>query len=342
MNDPNIQAPRLPGELAPLAAGSISLEDSPVLPDLPVIPVPIAAPPSSQGSVTSPLSQQPIIGQFDFFSVQQRALALGVSIPETPVFTGPRNTDGILLAPGPADGSAPLTDREIFELLYPVVYLDALRAAQGSLVSEGVIAPNDVLPLHTEAEVKTASDTLLRYLRDQGAVDTQAYEISREAADQVFSASYEFKLREAQTIKAIQEGVFSNDSHHAVTPEEALDEFREVLRLQGYDLDAILRGQSSSQAPSDNRLVLSRHLIAGFRLIGDFFMVGVANAACGPTYCIRPAICFVEGAGGPVGANFPTPCCFGRICGVPIGCFELCGEGSRPLIWDPVGICGCG
>lgn len=292
--------------------------------------------------------QAPVLPEFvpKIKETIERIVESGVAAlppPATPLPSFSNAADipsGILLAPPSPGVPQPLTEQEIFDLLYPDFYRGALQSAQESLVSEGVIAPAETVPLRTEEEIKVVSEKILRYLYDQGFVDAEAYQTSLRGAGQVFSASYDFKLREAQTIKAIREGKLPN-SPLTVTPEEALAEFKEILRSQGYDFDAILRGQPSSRAPSEGRLVLSRHLIGVITLLGKFFTASVANAFCGPTYCISPPICFMEGAPTPGGFNFPTPCCFGRICGVPIGCFELCGNGAKPFIWD-FGICGCG
>jgi hypothetical protein len=191
----------------------------------------------------------------------------------------------------------------------------------------------------------------------------------------VFDAPYERKLAEAMAFQqnmsaAAQSGSFDQVKTSVKDRQEFLERYdvRKIVGSAEFDALPAFQGISSPNAlqtplPSQNqRLALSqgnavcplssqkvggRALSAPLlslvqKLYAVFPLLPQADAFCGPTYCITPPECFMSGAPIPGGFNFVAPCCFGRVCGAPTGCFELCGSGSRPFIYDPMtGICGC-
>ena len=98
-------------------------------------------------------------------------------------------TGGALLTPGPADGSAPLTDQEIFNLLYPDFYLDALKAAQDFLITQGEIRPGEAFVFTSEQDLKAFDDILWRYLIENRIVDSSALEAQAKGVRLTYDAT---------------------------------------------------------------------------------------------------------------------------------------------------------
>lgn len=265
--------------------------------------------------------------------------------------SGPEGS--ILLAAPPPGAPQPLTEREIFDLLYPAFYLDSLRSAQDFLASEGVIKPGERFGFKTEREVRDFTQLLMRDLLSRGFIDQAGFDTARLGGDQVFNTSYQFKLDEAVVLKAIREGETPPPGSF-VSREEALREFKDLLLRQGYDFDALrLQSPGSSAAPVAPRLagkesqVLSRHLVPLAKFLTEFFSIPDARAVACVFFCGKTPVCFMEGAPALAGANIPfIPCCF-VITNCPgldkLGCFNLASNGLEPFIWDPTtGICGIG
>lgn len=267
---------------------------------------------------------------------------------------------GILLTPPPPGVLQPLTEQEVFGLLYPDFYIQYLETIQAELVNQGALPADAVVAFKTESEMMDFIVRMGDLLRNQGLISEEAYQELRRGADAVFRAPYEHKLREAVASREQLSDAFS--SFVPIPTREAKLEF---LRTSGiidalgpeavYSLPAFSELATSSPqssayctthvAAEHSPRMLSRPLLGVVRILAEVIpFPRPAAAACGPTYCITSPICFMEGAPLPGGYNLPgVPCCSGRICGAPIGCLELCGNGSKPFIWDPTtSICGCG
>lgn len=262
------------------------------------------------------------------------------------------SSEGILLAFPPPGIPQPLTEREIFDLLYPAFYLDSLRSAQEFLAGEGVIKPGGKLEFKTEREVRDFTELLMRDLLSRGFIDQAGFDTARTGGEQVFNTSYQFKLGEAVVLKAIREGE-TPPAGSFVSREEALREFKDLLLQQGYDFDALrLQSPGSSAALVAPRMVsgesqvLSRHLVPLAKFLTEFFSIPEARAACFFTCVVAPE-CYMGGAPTPGGVNIPAiPCCLviTNCKGLDkLGCFNLASNGSKPFIWDPTtSICGIG
>lgn len=278
--------------------------------------------------------------------------ALPVTIPPSSP-TATATPSGALITPPPFGVPQPLTEQEIFDLLYPAFYLDSLRSAQEFLASEGVIKPGGKFGFKTEREVRDFTELLMQDLLSRGFINQADVDAAKKGVEQVFYTSYQFKLGEAVVLKAIREGK-TPPAGSFVSPEEALREFKDLLLQQGYDFDALrLQSPGSSAAPAAPRMVeresqvLSRHLTPLAKFLTEFFSVPEARAVSCVFFCGKTPVCFMEGTPALAGANIPfIPCCF-VITNCPgldkLGCFNLCSNGLEPFIWDPTtSICGCG
>ncbi len=268
---------------------------------------------------------------------------------------------GILLTPPPTGVPQPLTEQDIFGLLYPDFYIQYLGTIQAELVSQGALPADAVVEFKTEREMMDFIVRMGDHLRNQGLISEEAYRQLRRGADAVFRAPYEHKVREAIASREQLSDAFSH--FVPATTREAKIEFLKtsgiidalgpeaVYSLPAFSELATSSPQSSAYcttrvAAERSPRVLSRPLLEMVRILAGVipFPTSAEAKFCGPTYCIRSPICFMEGAPKPGGSNLAgVPCCSGRVCGAPIGCLELCGNGSKPFIWDSTtSICGCG
>ena len=236
-----------------------------------------------------------------------------------------------------------LTPDEVFRVLYPSFFVSGLNDIQNELVAEGVIAAGDASDFSKEGDIKNFMLIATKYLADRGIIAADEFALIQNSLRAFFDRPYAEKLLEVHGLVGVAAASAVNTTQFVFpTQKEALEEFyRDTKIKEQIPSDAL---KLLPQVNFVSSRFLSATLLRGLMLFGRFFVVPSTQAAfCGPTFCIRPPLCALEGVGAsPGGTNFPTPCCSGRICGVPIGCLELCGNGSRPFIWDPAtSICGC-
>lgn len=244
-----------------------------------------------------------------------------------------------------------LSDKVFFDILYPPFYIAGLKDIQTQLIAEGAVVKESTLT--TEDEIRSLLSATISYLADRDFI-TQAerFETGKDL-DSFFNRSDEEKLREIQDVINASKKPPAMDFKFP-NRREALKEFYETVKLKDNVPPEALQfypfieeNPEVSVCPANSiekPRVLAAALLRGLMLFERFFSIPSAVAVCGPTYCVRPELCFLEGTEAQKGgSDFFTPCCYGRICGVPIGCYELCGDGSKPFIWDPkTQICGCG
>ena len=255
----------------------------------------------------------------------------------------------VIPAPAPPPLTATITPEEVFRLLYPDFYLSTLRAAQDFLVGEGVIQPGATFSFKNEGELRAFDAILIQYLLDTGIIDRRGYEADFNGSRFLYDAPYEFKVREALAIQALQHAPLVGPPD--ITPAAARQEFRELLKSQGYDPDALgvdaLSPVSFLGEPSlrrSARQVLSRHLTRFVQALANLLPIQPINTAEAAAKCVctcsRPNICYGEGKAGPLGRNVKKPCCVASACCAWLGCWNTCDP--KPFIWDPeTNICGC-
>src|SRR3989338_517060 len=266
--------------------------------------------------------------------------------PASPLFPG---LPPLPASPANAASSSSLTKDEIFDLLYPDFYIEALNQAQAFLIEEGALRSSEKVAFRNEEEVKNFNDRLFGYLLSSGIIDQTGYEAYLEGAKLVFGASDNFKLKEAISLKAIREGRIPVTGTWA-SPEEAEKEFRELMESQGYgdEFNEILRSSGegpTSQAPDSGsgRRVLSKYLTGLMNLLLTALPINIVEAKC-KCHCSTPLFCFQEGVPSLTGGNlYGVPCCIASPCCGYLGCWNLCGGRGKPFIWDGMlNICGCG
>lgn len=260
--------------------------------------------------------------------------------------SSPSATDipsGILITPPPPGVPQPLTELEIFNLLYPDFYLETLRSGQRFLIDQGAMKSEEASAFATEREVREFNERFLAYLLERKLIDTETVDRARRSMDELFGAAYEFKLQEALAVQRYRAGDPASVGKLVISPEEAEREFEELIRSQGSHIREINLDVPPASAAPGQRLVLSRYLTEFGKLLSNV-LISPARAATCTCFCDTTPVCFQEGpSGGPVGANqVPVVCCrsFGCCPGPLNGCFNRCA--GRPFIWDPTTlICGC-
>ncbi|MDO8560885.1 MAG: hypothetical protein Q7R91_01580 [bacterium] len=252
-----------------------------------------------------------------------------------------------------------LTKEEVFNTLYPDYYIAGLRQVQDFLISEGVMQQESKYEFKSEQEMRAFNLVVRKYLFDKGYITKERYEAFKNA-ENFYDRPYEFKLREAAVAKAINEGrILVPPSAQKVSREEALKEFQELMRSQGYndDINAILNSGKSAFFNSSAGLlsydtprgvILSWNLRDYIKMLKEIFTIPNANAYC-YFYCGVMPVCYVEG-GNPKtpGVNLAgKTCCYvvTNCSGLDtLGCINSCYDaGYQGVIWDPMTeVCGCG
>jgi hypothetical protein len=253
----------------------------------------------------------------------------------------------------------------VFETLYPPYYLEFLSSIRTALAAEGVV-PASSAPFSTEADMRDFLARVGAYLRAEGAFTADDLANFNRGLAMVFDAPYERKLAEAAALRlynptpaaesAGAEPQFFTSAEDrsdflartnlvGVIGKEAV---QSIPAFQGLDAPRAGDPEANRCAPAlarEGGRALTRPLLGVVSSLARVFPLtpNAATAACGPTYCVKSPVCFLSGAPKPGGHNLVAACCSGRVCGAPIGCLELCGNGALPFIWDPTThICGCG
>lgn len=276
----------------------------------------------------------------------------------------------------PQNSTPILTEKQVFKALYPDFYITFLKNIQSALVSDGSLNQSASVAFRTEAEMKSFLLNVGVILRTKGVFSGAQQKALEDGIRFVFDAPYQRKFAEATAFQqnlsaAGQAGPSSEIKTSAKDRQEFLERYdvRKIIGADEFDALPAFRGISSPEAlqtpiptTQNKKLVssqgnavcllsaqekggraLSKPLLSLVqKLYAVFPLLPQADAFCGPTYCVTPPQCYIQGVPTPGGFNLIAPCCFGRICGVPTGCFNLCGNGARPFIYDPLtGICGC-
>ncbi len=237
-----------------------------------------------------------------------------------------------------------LSEKEVFETLYPKFYIEYLKGIEAEFIAEGVIQTHSNFA--TEKEIKDFLLLAGNYFLSQKLIDQNGYEALRQGISFVFDAAYSRKLQEAL---ALRQSLRATIPKGAAVSQKDREEFLNNVGVKNIlgtsTVDALPEYSSppvSSCVPPPARLALWTPVLETLQLLLNAYSVQSAEAR-GPTFCITPPYCFLPGVPLPLGSNLITPCCMGMTRGVGIGCFELCDFGSRPFIWDGMtGICGCG
>ncbi|KKT41840.1 MAG: hypothetical protein UW30_C0004G0039 [Candidatus Giovannonibacteria bacterium GW2011_GWA2_44_13b] len=253
-----------------------------------------------------------------------------------------------------------LTNEEVFKILYPQFVIDFFSAIQEELILQEAVTTQR-FDFNSEEDIKDFSIMVGKYLLAKGTIDSANYKEFEKNILYVFNMPFEGKRLEAMELSK-KFDTASWNSFSPPTTKEAKEEFLaatgivEILGAQTvYSMPAFqelvpsaptsLNCTAPSLAGNEPPAVMWSPILETVKFLDLFYpLINKANAFCGATYCIIPAsgYCWMEGAPLPGGSNIlGVPCCSGRVCGVPIGCLELCGSGSKPFIWMP-GICGCG
>ena len=202
-----------------------------------------------------------------------------------------------------------LSPEQIFSMLNPKSYLNALSSLQNTLIKEKQMRENERMPLDSHERVIAFLIKSLDYLKEQGTIGSEDY----------------------TQFKRVLPGYYLALKQQEVRHEERLNDQNTPHNTTRYSspLSIALLPPTVELA---NKNGILESISMGFKMT-----FGIQTA-----YAVVD--CFNDRGPNPtIGPNLWAPCCDCTVNGYPVGCLNLICASWPNAIYDyATGICGCG